>query len=986
MVKLSVKTDRINTTRWATAFLLVLLPVILAAVCWGQAPAMAQISEGPRSPAGSSSRANAVIKSMSEEERTWLREHPVISVVQDPGWPPVEFIDEHGEPTGISNDYLNIIQERLGIKFERVRGLSWQEAYARLQKWDIDMTTSVAVTPQRSAFWAFTRPYMEIPIVILTHADVTYVPDMGHLAGKKVAVVDGYAVTDWIPRDFPEITLVKVRNVKEGLDLLQQEEVFAFVDNMLVIGYYLSKLKIANLKIAGETPYVNAQAMAVRKDWPILVGILQKVLDSITEEERARIYQKWVPIRYDRGFNYGLLWQILAVFLMILGGMLLWNRKLSREIRQRETAEEALVKSEHRFRQLFNVAPVPLSFVDKDNVVGDVNERFVQVFGYTREEVSTLDKWWKIAYPDPEYRSWVRQTWEDTLDRAAREETGIEPGEYRITCKNGEVRTVMVTAALIEEDFLAAFFDVTDSKRAEKAMRDSEEKYRELVESAEAVVLKIDTNGLVTFINDYGRRLFGFPDEELIGRHIVGTIVPETDSAGRDLAKMIDEICQAPAQFPDNENENITKSGLRIWIRWINKAIFDSSGKLTGILSIGTDVTDRKKAEQEKEKLQIQLDQARKMEAVGTLAGGIAHDFNNLLQAVTGYTQLILFDKTENDSDYDNLMAIQNAGHRAAELVRQLLLFSRNVETRRSKVLLNRELEQAHRMLERTIPKMVAIEVRAGGRLWDLNADPVQIEQLLLNLGSNAADAMPEGGKLVFETANVTLDEDYTRNYLGVKPGRYVLLTASDTGHGMDPETMDHIFDPFFTTKAIGKGTGLGLASVYGIVKSHGGHITCYSEPGQGTTFKIYLPAAELTDDDEAEAPGVTPLPRGTETILVVDDEEYIRTFAQKVLQKSGYTVLTASSGEEALEIYTSRSIDIGLVLMDIGMPGMGGYKCFQEIIGYDPSARILVATGYAISGQVEKTLQSGAAGYVGKPYQVSEMLNKVRDILDSGK
>ena len=245
---------------------------------------------------------------------------------------------------------------------------------------------------------------------------------------------------------------------------------------------------------------------------------------------------------------------------------------------------------------------------------------------------------------------------------------------------------------------------------------------------------------------------------------------------------------------------------------------------------------------------------------------------------------------------------------------------------------------------------------------------------------------MPEGGKLVFETTNVTLDEDYTRNYLGVKPGRYVLLTASDTGHGMDPETMDHIFDPFFTTKAIGKGTGLGLASVYGIVKSHGGHITCYSEPGQGTTFKIYLPAAELTDDDEAEAPGVTPLPRGTETILVVDDEEYIRTFAQKVLQKSGYTVLTASSGEEALEIYTGQSIDIGLVLMDIGMPGMGGYKCFQEIIGYDPSARILVATGYAINGQVEKAMQSGAAGYVGKPYQVSEMLNKVRDILDAGK
>ena len=221
---------------------------------------------------------------INREERAWLRKHPVISVAQDPGWPPVEFADAQGEPSGMAADYLKLIEQRLGTTFERVRGLSWQEAYARLKRWQIDMTTSVAVTPEREKFWAFTRPYMKIPIVILTHADVTYIYDMHELGGKRIAVVDGYVAGEWISRDFPDIRMVKVKTVKEGLERLQKGEVFGMVDNMLVTGYYLAKLKLVNLKIAGETPYVNAQCMAVRKDWAVLAGILQKALDSISEK------------------------------------------------------------------------------------------------------------------------------------------------------------------------------------------------------------------------------------------------------------------------------------------------------------------------------------------------------------------------------------------------------------------------------------------------------------------------------------------------------------------------------------------------------------------------------------------------------------------------------------------------------------------------------------------------------------------------------
>jgi CheY-like chemotaxis protein len=344
---------------------------------------------------------------------------------------------------------------------------------------------------------------------------------------------------------------------------------------------------------------------------------------------------------------------------------------------------------------------------------------------------------------------------------------------------------------------------------------------------------------------------------------------------------------------------------------------------------------------------------------------------------------VLLLNKEADHPDYDSLEAIDQAVKRAADLVRQLLLFSRKSEIQKKPVHLNQEVNQACRMLERTIPRMIEIEVRPGSRLWTVHADPVQIEQTILNLGGNAADAMPDGGRLLIETQNVVLDDDYVDGRLEAEPGRYVLLTVSDTGEGMDKETVEHIFDPFFTTKGVGRGTGLGLSSVYGIVKSHGGYINCYSEKGQGTSFKIYLPAGEEAAEEDAEAPAASPALGGDETILLVDDDELIRDFASQALAKFGYTVLTAVNGEEAVEIYSEKGDAVDLVIMDIGMPGMGGRQCLGELLRLDPDARILIASGYALNGQVKQTFEEGAADYVGKPYQLGQLLQKVRGVLD---
>ena len=443
--------------------------------------------------------------------------------------------------------------------------------------------------------------------------------------------------------------------------------------------------------------------------------------------------------------------------------------------------------------------------------------------------------------------------------------------------------------------------------------------------------------------------------------------------------------CMSEGRSFSMEAEIITGKGNR---RWVDLKGFSKDDGNNEPVIMGTiqDISDHKLAEEEKQQLQAQLQQAAKMEAIGTLAGGISHDFNNLLQAINGYTQLLLMDKPDNDPEFNSLKAIQDAGFRASDLVRQLLLFSRKADSTKRPLELQGEVEKAKKMLERTIPKMIEIQVISGTRLWPINADPIQIEQMLLNLGTNAADAMPDGGKLLFEIQNATLDDDNAKLRLNAQPGQYILLTVSDTGHGMDQETINNIFDPFYTTKELGKGTGLGLASVYGIVKSHGGYITCCSEVGQGTTFKIYFPAIVQHKVKGVECVETKPIPRGNEAILLVDDEAAIRGFAQQALIKFGYKVLTAATGEEALELLKDRYGNIDLIIMDLGMPGMGGYKCLQEVRRIDQAIKVIIASGYSSKDQVGKSMEAGANGYIGKPYQLADLLETVRAVLDAQK
>jgi len=512
----------------------------------------------------------------------------------------------------------------------------------------------------------------------------------------------------------------------------------------------------------------------------------------------------------------------------------------------------------------------------------------------------------------------------------------------------------------------------TERKRAEEALRESEEKYRSLVANATDAIF-IAQDGLIKFPNPTTLTLIGYSQEELASLPFINLVHPE------DRAMVLDNYSRRlkGEEVPSTYTFRVIKKrGEELWGQ-LNAVVIAWEGR-PAILCFIRDITPQKR-------LEAQYLHAQKMEAVGTLAGGIAHDFNNLLQAILGYAEMVLLGRGKQDPSYQELQEIKRAAQRGGELTQRLLTFSRRVQSKLRPVSLNQEVNQIQRLLQRTIPKMIDIELNLANDLRAINGDPAQIEQILMNLALNARDAMPEGGRLRIGTKNVTLDEEYCRMHLGVKAGDYVLLSVTDTGHGMNQETLGHLFEPFYTTKGMGRGTGLGLSMVYGIVRSHDGYISCDSVPGKGTTFEIYLPVIEqrLGMEESKEER----IPRGgKETILLIDDEESIRHLGNQILKQFGYTVLTASDGESGLELYQKEKGKIDLVILDLIMPGMGGRRCLEELLKINPKVKVVIATGYSADGHTQEALGAGAKNSVSKPYAIRQMLKVVREVLDKNE
>ncbi len=771
------------------------------------------------------------------------------------------------------------------------------------------------------------------------------------------------------------------------------------------------------------------------------------------------------------------------------------------DITERKQAEQVLRQSEVRFRRLFDLAPVPLALSDQRGAVTYVNAQATRLFGYSRADIPSLEDWWTQAYPDAAYRQELAEIWQQRLEKARELKSPVEPMECQVTCKDGRVLTVEISAIELDQELLVTFFDLTQRRETEDALVHEQEFTLALLENLDAGVVACDAAGKLRLFNRAAREWHGLgptdvSEEQWAGcydlyeadgetpmnlqsvplsramrqekvrgaqmvikphgqppRHIIANASPVVAADGRQLgavAVMHDiteqlksqdqlqlqsaalnaaanvivitdksgDIVWANEAFTRHtgytleealgHNPRMLKSGVQskefyedLWTtvtagevwhgelknRRKDGTLFEeemtitpvrsATGKITHFVAIKQDITERRNLEK-------QYLRAQRMEGVGLLAGGIAHDLNNVLAPILMSAELLRYNDLPPDV-LNIIETVENSAKRGADIVKQVLTFARGIEGEKGPVQLRHLIKDMVRMANETFPRNIHIKTRVTGDLHSIKGDATQLHQVLLNLGVNARDAMPAGGELIFSASNAHLTEADLRAHPSLKPGDYVRLEVSDTGTGIPPEVMERIFDPFFTTKEQGKGTGLGLSTVMGIVRGHGGAIEVESTPGQGTKFIVLLPALPTGSEGDGHKEKAA-LPQGrNELVLLVDDETGILQIGETLLQRSGYRVLTAANGVDALAVFLQNQAEIKLVLTDIMMPTMDGVALITQLRRLKPEIKCIAASGLMGTQdqmRVEELKANGVRHFLTKPFTVEALLGALDEEL----
>lgn len=796
---------------------------------------------------------------LTDKERLWLRAHPVVKVRISPIYPPFEFY-KNGRYQGLAVDYLDLVSQRLGIRFEPADvSLTWSESLNQLRKREgVDLVLMITRTAEREQDFEFTRNYISFPLVIFSRKDGRFVSGIQDLHNGKTVVEKGYIYSEWLKRDVPGIKLIEAENSIKALKAVSSGSADYWVANLAMGSYFIETEGLVNMKVAAPTPYGQDDlAMAARKDWPELALLITRVLDSVTEDEALVIRNRWLSVRYDHGLRIRdvVVWilsvTVIAVLFIVQLRRQVKSRTehLEREIVERRQVEEALEISRSRYQSLVDNLPIGVNLMDLNYRIIMSNE--------------TMGRWFS-------------------------KDQNLMVGQY--------------------------------------CFREFEKR-----------------------------------DEPC--SHCPGTISMKTGK----LAIV--------------ETEGIRDDGSRFPVR-IRTVPVGPSGSATGFIELVEDMTDIKKAREEKAKLEQQLLQTQKMEAIGTLAGGIAHDFNNILTPIIGYTEMARMLAKSDPMLSTYLENVSEAARQATNLVRQILTFSRKGEQQKMPLQISLIVKEALKLLRSSIPTTIEIRQVIATQALVL-ADPIQIHQIMINLCTNAYHAMEQtGGVLAVSLRDMDLEPGQAMGD-EIVPGRYVILEVSDTGCGMGEETKEKIFEPYFTTKEQGKGTGLGLAVVHGIVKDHLGHITVDSEPGRGATFRIFLPAAEgviigTPLQEEVRAAST----ERHERILFVDDEEHICTMTKEYLSSYGYAVEVCNNGRDALFVIEQDPKAYDLLITDMTMPGMNGKDLSRKVLALRPDLPIILCTGYSTLIDREETARLGIREYVEKPVELSDLLSRIKNLL----
>ncbi len=654
-----------------------------------------------------------------------------------------------------------------------------------------------------------------------------------------------------------------------------------------------------------------------------------------------------------------------------------------RDITERKRSEEVLRKSRLRLAEAMDLADIVYWEVDWATGEFIFNDPFYALYGTTVEQeggyrMSREEYIRRFVHPD-DWEFFYQLVRQNDVDRVSL----VVDVEHRIIRRDGEVRHVFVRTRIVRDNtgrvlqVYGTNQDITKRKRMEVDLEEREEQFRKIFEESPLgmVMTALDTRYIK--VNRAFSNMLGYTEKEMASMTVREVTHP--DDIEKDI-RNINDLVNNRIPVYRTEKRYIKKNGEIMQATLTISAMRGANNRLLYFLGTIEDITQQKQAEEEKKLLELQLFRAQKMEAIGTLAGGIAHDFNNILTALVGYAALLKM-KANDEALLGYVNHILAASQKATDLIRSLLAFSRQQTPDLKPVRIHSIIRETEKLLKRLVTEDVTIKTIPAAEDMTIMADATQIDQILFNLAANARDAMPHGGILTIETKAVQIDERFRHFHGYGKPGRYVLLSVSDTGIGMDRATQERIFDPFFTTKEVGKGTGLGLSTVYGIVKQHGGYITVYSEPGIGTSFHIRLPIFSGTD--VIDEPRPTPVRGGTETVLVAEDNEAVRSLIRDILTEYGYTIIEARDGEDAIEKFR-KTPAIDLLILDSVMPRINGREAYDEILRIKPTMKAIFTSGYTRDVVLDKGIEDGKLNFVQKPVSPDTLLEKVREVLDS--
>ncbi|MSV29882.1 MAG: PAS domain S-box protein [Bryobacterales bacterium] len=903
------------------------------------------------------------------------------------GWqiaPPFQVLGADGKPAGLAIDLVREAARRRGIQLEWVQVEGNQ--FELVQTGKLDLAPYIALAPERLGLIYMTEPYMETEYSLLVRESSPH-RKVRDLTTGTISVAADLVTDNKNARSlFPKARIVsRTSTISIVQDVCTEGSDAAFLKASSAIaallavggcsGQPLRWIPVSERHVGigiGATFAARAAADALREEIGAMAadGSLRETLGRwgympgmYVEEMEKLLSAK----RRERWLIAGI---VFSAFLLTLTS---WQAlRIRRERNRTRQAEQALRVVEHKLRLMAdNLKEMVLAY-DEDRKLIYANPAVEALTGYPVSELEARAsiKW---VHPDDQLR--MTSLWEQLFKGAS-----FRDQEYRLIAKDGTVKWATSTWGPILDEtgrqigVQGCEREITKRKLAEDALRESESRFRGLLENVNLMAAMYDVHGKFTFCNDYSLAKLGWTREELIGSHVTRILPPKRHAR-------ITRLCESVAQTGEQSGWSsqptvLTKDGKPLYLEMSNVTLRDSHGKPVAVAALGVDVT-------EQHALQEHYLQAQKMESVGRLAGGVAHDFNNLLTVINGHSDMASKALPAGDPIRSQIQAIRDAGERAADLTSQLLAFSRKQVTQPRVLDLNAVVADSERMLSRLLGEDIELVTSLSlSEAW-VNADPGQIHQILMNLAVNARDAMPGGGRLNIGTSEIAFDPTYLPDDPITIRRPCILLSISDTGTGIDRETLKHIFEPFFTTKGMTSGTGLGLSIVYGIVEQCKGRISVETEPGEGTTFGIYLPrvdrAAAVVNDSSGEGGS-----RGSEIVLLVEDQVEVRDLIKVALQSFGYEVADAVDGAQALAWLAEHPEPVHLLLTDVVLPRMNGRQLAAQVSELRPEIKVLYMSGYTDDVIVRRGVLDAGVSYLAKPFKLEALANKVREVLDA--